>query len=142
MDDPRSAASVRKAFYREECRQFLAGYSYQRPIFPRDPDHSSDEVLELTESICKINKTLALVAIDSLHYFYFAESLGIDVGNAQDKTVVVILDPAVRDYSTPSYFSSLLPRFFANRLNFLFPGRKSIRDARRIREKRTRAVHQ
>ncbi|OXU20522.1 hypothetical protein TSAR_015773 [Trichomalopsis sarcophagae] len=93
VDDPRSSTSVRKAFYREECRQFLAGYSYQRPIFPREPDNDSDEV-ELTEAICRVNKTLALVAIDSLHYFHFAESLGIDVGNAKDKTTVVILDPA------------------------------------------------
>lgn len=98
-NDSQSAASVRTAFYREECRHFLAGYSYQRPIFPRDLDNGDDEV-ELTEAICRINKTLALVAIDSLYYFHFAESLGIDVGSAKDKTTVVILDPAVRDHDT------------------------------------------
>lgn len=84
---------MRRAYEREECRRFLAGYSYQRPVFPRDAEAEAET--KLTEAICTINKTLALVAIDSLRYFHFAEGLGIDVGRADDKTVAVILDPAV-----------------------------------------------
>lgn len=91
--DPQSASAVKKAFTKEECRRFLAGYSYQRPIFPRDCEQEDE--IKFTDAICKVNKTLAFVAIDSLYYFHFAEGLGIDVFNSSDKTVAVILDPAV-----------------------------------------------
>ncbi|XP_014234025.1 thioredoxin domain-containing protein 11 [Trichogramma pretiosum] len=95
--DPRSAASVQKAHEREECRRFLAGYSYRRPVFPRDEDDaaadSKEEEVQLTKDRCHVNKTLALVAIDSLHYFHFSEGLGIELGDKSDKTALVILDP-------------------------------------------------
>ncbi|CAB0032174.1 unnamed protein product [Trichogramma brassicae] len=99
MIDPRSAASVQKAHEREECRRFLAGYSYRRPVFPRDDDAAADtkeEEVQLTKDRCHVNKTLALVAIDSLHYFHFSEGLGIELGDKSDKTALVILDPMVR----------------------------------------------
>ncbi|XP_058796273.1 thioredoxin domain-containing protein 11 [Phymastichus coffea] len=89
--DPQSSVNVKKSYDREECRCFLAGYSYQRPIYPRD---SESVELELTELICQVNKTLALVTIDSLQYFHFAEGLGIDITRNRDKTVAVIIDPA------------------------------------------------
>lgn len=72
----------------------MAGYSYQRPVFPHVSDHESE--IKLTDAICKVNKTLAFVAIDSLYYFHFSEALGVDVANIKDKTIAVILDPAVR----------------------------------------------
>lgn len=127
--DPQSSLAVKKAFEKEECRRFLAGYSYQRPVFPRDFEQE-DEV-ELTDAICKVNKTLALVAIDSLYYFHFAEALGVDVTNSSDKTVAVILDPAVRlcflnnsevRFINFFFVHTFLRQFFF----FFFPGRKSI----------------
>ncbi|XP_011502270.1 PREDICTED: thioredoxin domain-containing protein 11 [Ceratosolen solmsi marchali] len=91
--DSQSASAVKKAFYKNDCKKYLAGYNYHHPVFPRDPDDESNVELKLTELICKINKTLALVAIDSLQYFYFAESLGINLANITDKTSAIILDP-------------------------------------------------
>nr|XP_031832989.1 thioredoxin domain-containing protein 11 [Nomia melanderi] len=58
---------------------------------------------ERDTSVCRLdtdkldsvfNKTLSLIAIDSLHYFHFAEGLGIDILKRKDKTAVVILDAA------------------------------------------------
>ncbi|KAG7210429.1 hypothetical protein KM043_011961 [Ampulex compressa] len=91
-NDPRSANSVRRAFIKDDCRKWLTGNNYHQPVFPRDS--IKDPNINLTDSICKINKTLALIAIDSLHYFHFAEGLGIDVLKRTDKTAVVILDAA------------------------------------------------
>lgn len=91
--DPRSATAIKEAYLKEDCKRWIAGNKYHQPIFPRDtPEHSN---INLTESVCKINKTLALIAIDSLHYFHFAEGLGIDVLKKKNKTAVVILDAAV-----------------------------------------------
>lgn len=71
----------------------MTGNRYHQPVFPRDNlEHPN---INLTKSVCKINKTLTLIAIDSLHYFYFAEGLGIDLLSRKDKTAVVILDVAV-----------------------------------------------
>ncbi|KAJ8665286.1 hypothetical protein QAD02_006948 [Eretmocerus hayati] len=94
-EDPYSAESLTREFYRSECKRFLAGYSYQRPLFSRkqmSEENSPD--IELVDDVCRLNKSLALVAIDSLRFFHFAEGLGIDLRNQPDHTAVVIVDPA------------------------------------------------
>ncbi|XP_053997543.1 thioredoxin domain-containing protein 11 [Hylaeus anthracinus] len=91
-DDARSANAIKQAYLKQDCRRWITGNKYHQPIFPRDsPEHPN---ITLTESLCKMNKTLALIAIDSLHFFHFAESLGIDILKKKDKTAVVILDAA------------------------------------------------
>ena len=89
-NDLRSAGAVTQAYLKQDCKKWIAGNEYHQPIFPRgSAEHPN---ISLTESVCKINKTLALIAIDSLHYFHFAEGLGIEVLKRKDKTAVVILD--------------------------------------------------
>ncbi|XP_014215524.1 thioredoxin domain-containing protein 11 [Copidosoma floridanum] len=93
--DPYSSIAVQRTALKEDCRRFLSGYSYQRPIFPQNSDfNSGSDEIPLTDAICKVNKTLAIVAIDSLHYLHFAEGLGIDISRSPDKTAAVIMDPA------------------------------------------------
>ncbi|XP_043258314.1 thioredoxin domain-containing protein 11 isoform X1 [Colletes gigas] len=90
--DIRSANAIKQAYLKQDCKRWITGNKYHQPVFPRDsPEHPN---ITLTESVCKINKTLALIAIDSLHYFHFAEGLGIDILKKKDKTAVVILDSA------------------------------------------------
>ncbi|CAK9802194.1 Thioredoxin domain-containing protein 11 [Anthophora plagiata] len=91
-EDMQSADAIKQAHLRSNCKRWITGNKYHLPIFPRDNvEHPN---INLTESVCKINKTLTLIAIDSLHYFYFAEGLGIDLLKKKDKTAVVILDVA------------------------------------------------
>ncbi|EZA61446.1 hypothetical protein DMN91_003951 [Ooceraea biroi] len=92
-NDPRSASMVRRDFLREHCRRWLAGNDYHSSLFPRDSPRQFN--ISLKESVCKTNKTLALIAIDSLRYFHFAERLGIDLFKRRNKTTVVILDAAL-----------------------------------------------
>ncbi|XP_076235229.1 thioredoxin domain-containing protein 11 [Calliopsis andreniformis] len=91
-NDSRSSNAVKQAYIKQDCKKWLTGNKYQQPIFPHDSVELPN--INLTESVCKINKTLALIAIDSLHYFHFAESLGIDIFKKKDKTAVIILDAA------------------------------------------------
>lgn len=92
-EDVQSADVVKQAYLKSECKRWITGNRYHQPVFPRDNlEHPN---INLTKSVCKINKTLTLIAIDSLHYFYFAEGLGIDLLSKKDKTAVVILDVAV-----------------------------------------------
>jgi hypothetical protein len=92
-NDPQSASMIRRDFLREHCRRWLAGNDYHSSLFPRDSPKQFN--VNLKESVCKTNKTLALIAIDSLRYFHFAERLGIDLLKQRNKTTVVILDAAV-----------------------------------------------
>ncbi|KAF3422717.1 hypothetical protein E2986_01980 [Frieseomelitta varia] len=89
-EDVRSANAIKQAHLRSECKRWIIGNRYHQPIFPRDNLEYPN--INLTKSVCTINKTLTLIAIDSLHYFYFAEGLGIDLLKRKDKTAVVILD--------------------------------------------------
>ncbi|XP_036142667.1 thioredoxin domain-containing protein 11 isoform X2 [Monomorium pharaonis] len=91
-NDSRSATMVRRDFLKENCKRWLAGNDYHPSLFPRDSPRQFN--ISLKESVCKTNKTLALIAIDSLHYFHFAEHLGIDISKRKNKTTVVILDAA------------------------------------------------
>ena len=59
-----------------------------------NPDIKSE--LEVTGFGCAENNTLLLLALDSLKYHHFAESLGIDVLNNYHKTAVVIVDEKVK----------------------------------------------
>ena len=126
--DPQSSSSVKKAFIREDCRRFLAGYSYHRPVFPRDS--LDEEEVPLTQLICSINKTLSFVAVDTVHYFHFAESLGVDVIGARDKTAVVIVDPTV---------SSTIKRINRPLVMLNFAGREPVCVGSRVQQEFTSA---
>lgn len=89
----RSADAIKQAHLKLDCKRWLTGNKYHQPVFPRD--NVVHPNINLTESVCKINKTLSLIAIDSLHYFYFAEALGIDLLKRKDKTAAVILNVPV-----------------------------------------------
>ncbi|XP_015608172.1 thioredoxin domain-containing protein 11 isoform X2 [Cephus cinctus] len=90
-NDPRSANNVRRSFIKEDCRKLLTGNNYHPPVFPKDlPGHPN---INLTELRCKVNRTLVLIAIDSLQYHHYAEGLGIDILNKRNKTAVVIIEP-------------------------------------------------
>lgn len=90
QDDPQSPVSIKYTSLKESCKKWSAGHTYHEPIFPQDSYKHSN--ISLTKSLCKMNKTLSMIAIDSLHYFHFAEGLGIDVLNKKDKTAAIILD--------------------------------------------------
>lgn len=92
--DWRSSSEVKKRYDRNRCKMLLTGNKYNRPVFPRElPGHAP---INLTDQVCKTNKSLALIAVDSIRYGYFAESLGIDISKKKDKTAVVIVDSTVR----------------------------------------------
>ncbi|CAL1678301.1 unnamed protein product [Lasius platythorax] len=91
--DSRSASIIRKNFLKESCKRWLAGNDYYPSLFPQDSSRKFN--ISLKELVCKTNKTLALIAIDSLHYSHFAEHLGIDISRRRNKTTIVILDAAV-----------------------------------------------
>ncbi|EFN74628.1 Thioredoxin domain-containing protein 11 [Camponotus floridanus] len=103
-NDSRSANTIRRNFLKESCKRWLAGNDYYPSLFPQDSPRKFN--ISLKELVCKTNKTLALIAIDSLHYSHFAEHLGIDISKRRNKTTVVILDAALESqYVMHQYFN-------------------------------------
>ncbi|XP_076655779.1 thioredoxin domain-containing protein 11 isoform X2 [Halictus rubicundus] len=90
--DAQSADAVKQNNLKQECIRWITANKYHPPVFPHDYHDQPD--INLTVSACKMNTSLRLIAIDSLHYYHFAEALGIDVLKRKDKTAVVILDAA------------------------------------------------
>lgn len=95
---------VRRDFLKEGCKKWMAGNDYHSSLFPQESPRQFN--ISLKESVCKTNKTLALIAIDSLHYFHFAEHLGIDISKRKNKTTVVILDAAV-SFDNNIYYNNI-----------------------------------
>ncbi|XP_034935318.1 thioredoxin domain-containing protein 11 [Chelonus insularis] len=91
-NDFRSSIKIRQQFIENDCLKFLAGNKYHNPIFINEPIDNRTMNIKLSSSACDVNRTLAFITIDSLHYFHFSEGLGIDVLKMKDKTAVVILD--------------------------------------------------
>lgn len=77
-----------------ECKNFEFLTEYYHLPFPRAPDNS-----QLTEAInglaCVNNRTLKIIAMDSLSHYQFAEGLGINILDMKDKTAAVIVDKKV-----------------------------------------------
>lgn len=88
--DPKSPENLKKRFTRETCKYFLIGNRYHRPVFPEGLHGDVD--VKLRASACSSNRSLTFIAIDSLNYFHFAEGLGIDLINMENRTAVVIVD--------------------------------------------------
>ncbi|XP_035744274.1 thioredoxin domain-containing protein 11-like isoform X1 [Vespa mandarinia] len=91
-NDRQSPIAIKHALLKENCKRSFAAHRYHEPVFPQDSFEKSN--ISLIKSLCNINRTLSLIAIDSLHYFHFAEGLGIDVLKKKDKTAAIILDVA------------------------------------------------
>ncbi|XP_046403393.1 thioredoxin domain-containing protein 11 [Ischnura elegans] len=81
----------------EACKRLLHGEILHPAVFP--DDNASENVSKIPENLlplvrglaCRTNKTLSILALDSLKYHHFALGLGVDVLSKKDATAVVIL---------------------------------------------------
>ncbi|KAJ8979979.1 hypothetical protein NQ317_013728 [Molorchus minor] len=92
-NDRRSAVGLLKSLQKENCRQFLMAEKYQSAVF--ETTASYKKKLNVTGLSCKTNSSLAMIVMDSLLYYHFAERLGIDLLRKSDKSAVVIVNQAM-----------------------------------------------
>ncbi|KAF4528056.1 hypothetical protein B566_EDAN012017, partial [Ephemera danica] len=79
-----------KKFREHRCRNLLLGRRLQRAVFPRP---STEDNLEHFQGLaCANNRSLSLLALDSLEYHSLAERLGVDILNRPDRTVAIIFN--------------------------------------------------
>lgn len=88
--DMRSPDNLKQRELKRECEFMFLSELDEPTIFFNE---RGDENLELMSGLgCDVNKTLSFMAIDSVLYHTFAERLGIDILNYENKTAALILD--------------------------------------------------
>lgn len=111
--DHRATMNLVQVAFRKKC-EIMFGLNLDTPtiFFDSVTNASSfDQILSLS---CKLNKTLSLIAIDSIVYHTFAERLGVDVLRAPNKTTAIIVD-----HENESTFIMKAPISTLNLINFI-----------------------
>lgn len=89
-DDDRSPESIDKYNFRRKCEMLMLSERKSKILFMSDDEPAA---LELVSGLaCKSNKTFTLIAIDSVNFHTFAERLGIDILEVENKTTAIIMD--------------------------------------------------
>ena len=88
--DDYSAEAIVKYNFRRKCEMLKIAERKSEILFVDDNDSAS---LNLISGLaCKTNKTFTLIAIDSVSFHTFAERLGIDILEMENKTAAIIMD--------------------------------------------------
>lgn len=89
-DDEMSPESINKYNFRRRCELLMQAEKKGDNYFIDDPDTVP---LELVSGLaCKFNKTFTLIAMDSNNFHSFAERLGVDIFEMENKTAAMIMD--------------------------------------------------
>ena len=94
VGDERSASALQEAFALEKCRRLRRARTVHQPIFPH-PAYHRKSPRQFTGLACRTNRTISLIAMDSLQFHQFAEGLGVNVLKKSDNTAVVIFNVIV-----------------------------------------------
>lgn len=88
--DNRSPESIQQYHFRRKCEMMQLSERKSENVFIEDVDPIP---LKLVSGLaCKSNRTLTLLSIDSLNFHTFAERLGIDILEMENKTAAIIMD--------------------------------------------------
>ncbi|KAJ8965120.1 hypothetical protein NQ314_004345 [Rhamnusium bicolor] len=110
--DPKSPANLLKLSQREKCRLFLTAQKLQPAIFEKQANNEKKD-FNISGLACRSNKSLTLIAMDSLLYYHFAEKLGVDLSENVDKSAVVIINEKMEShYILKSPVNSITVREF------------------------------
>lgn len=89
-DDDHSPESIDKYEFRRKCEMLMLAERKSEILFMDDEDSAS---IQLVSGLaCKSNKTFTLIAIDSVNFHTFAERLGIDILEIENRTSAIIMD--------------------------------------------------
>lgn len=91
--DERSPEQLIKYWENEKCKTIEAANRYYNQTYPKFNKEAS--IPDVQGLACVNNRTLSIIAMDSLMYYQFAEGLGINILHLKDKTAVAIIDKRV-----------------------------------------------
>ncbi|XP_057651528.1 thioredoxin domain-containing protein 11 [Diorhabda carinulata] len=130
--DYRSAENLQKLHEAERCKDFLEAEKQFPAVFVKD---SSLKNITITGLSCRSNKSLSMLAMDSLLYSHFALRLGIDLSKEPDRTAVVILNDKMESHYileqpiTSDSLKEFISNFSKNHLNRSFSSATTLSSA-------------
>jgi hypothetical protein len=89
-DDEMSPESINKYHFRRRCELLMQAEQKSDINFIDDPDTAPLELI--SGMACKFNKTFTIIAMDSNNFHTFAERLGVDLFEMENKTAAMIMD--------------------------------------------------
>lgn len=92
--DELSPDNIIRYNFRRKCQMLKLAETKSEILFFDDEEEDTEPAsVDLVSGLaCKYNKTFSLIAIDSISFHTFAERLGIDILEIENKTVAVIMD--------------------------------------------------
>jgi hypothetical protein len=89
-DDDRSPEALKRYILRRKCEMLKIQERKNEAIFI--DDESSAPLLLISGMSCKFNRSLSLLSMDSINFHTFAEKLGVNILDVENKTIAMILD--------------------------------------------------
>lgn len=96
-DDPLSPENLVQENVKHFCKLMKFASEASPPVVPSKVPTSEDKpnITHIHGLSCEKNFSMHMLAVDSVANHHFAEFLGVDITNRQDKTTVVVLDSKV-----------------------------------------------
>ena len=95
MDDVKSSKRLINTWKSIECELCAFANKYSALVFTETIKREATINNHIFGHGCNSNRSLTFIAIDSLKYHYYAESLNINIHNHKDKTAIVIVEDKV-----------------------------------------------
>lgn len=89
-DDDRSPEALKRYNLRRKCEMLKIQERKSEAI--SIDDESSAPMQLISGMACKFNRSLSLLSMDSINFHAFAEKLGVNILDVENKTIAVILD--------------------------------------------------
>lgn len=93
FEDSRSAENLLDFWNDDKCKILESAHSYHKLPYSKYEKNSLNETID--GLACINNRTLTIIAMDSLSHYQFSEGLGVNIQDVKDKTAVIIMDKQV-----------------------------------------------
>ncbi|KAK9708828.1 Thioredoxin [Popillia japonica] len=98
LNDGRSPRNLQKVRRQNKCRLKTIAEKYSPAFFAESLLNKDNVKVDITGLACQVNRSLSMIAMDSLKYHHFANSLSIDILNRKHKTALVIVDEKMESH--------------------------------------------
>ncbi|KRT84350.1 Thioredoxin, partial [Oryctes borbonicus] len=98
LNDAKSPRNLQKIQKQNKCRLKAIAEKYNPPLFSDSIVNKQNIRIDITGLACQVNRSLSMIAMDSLKYHHFANSLSIDILNRKHKTALAIIDEMMESH--------------------------------------------
>ncbi|GJQ80005.1 hypothetical protein Trydic_g9478 [Trypoxylus dichotomus] len=98
LNDAKLPKNLQKIRKQNKCRLKAIAEKYSPQLFSNSIVTEQNIKVDITGLACQVNRSLSMIAMDSLKYHHFANSLSIDILNRKHKTALAIIDEKMESH--------------------------------------------